>query len=117
MQCKGDSVTAEFVQEMALLREARANVVPEFGLQTIHKPEQLAIRRRDNLKKFSKVMKQLSDSLIEFEISLIFGLPEQTVESFKQSVEFCLELAANGKGVIKAFPLMLLRGEITCRNT
>lgn len=118
LQCKGDSVTMEFVEAMALLGEGGANVVPEFGLQTIHKPEQLAIRRRDNLKKFYEVMRKLSGCGIQFEISLIFGLPQQTVESFKESVDFSLELAANGKGIVRAFPLMLLRGtELDSRPT
>jgi len=44
---------------------------------------------------------------ITHEVSLIFGLPTQTVESFEQSVEFCLR---NRVPVIRAFPLMVLRG-------
>ena len=34
-------------------------------------------------------------------------MPNQTLESFKQTVDWCLR---NGVPVIKAFPLMLLRG-------
>src|SRR5699024_9245528 len=37
----------------------------------------------------------------------IFGLPEQTLSSFKDTVQWCLERHVP---VIKAFPLMLLRG-------
>ena len=44
---------------------------------------------------------------IKHEVSLIFGLPEQTYESFMQSVAWCLD---RNVPVIKAFPLMLLRG-------
>ena len=40
-------------------------------------------------------------------MSLIFGLPEQTLGSFLASVRWCLERRVP---VIKAFPLMLLRG-------
>jgi coproporphyrinogen III oxidase-like Fe-S oxidoreductase len=40
-------------------------------------------------------------------MSLIFGLPEQTLDSFLASVRWCLERRVP---VIKAFPLMLLRG-------
>lgn len=44
---------------------------------------------------------------IESEISIIFGLPGQTLESFKASVQFCID---RGVKTIHAFPLMLLRG-------
>ena len=44
---------------------------------------------------------------IPFEISLIFGLPNQTVESFKSSVQWALDRKPSK---CLAFPLMLLRG-------
>lgn len=44
---------------------------------------------------------------IKFEISLIFGLPFQTLESFQQTVDYCVDRKVQ---IIKAFPLMLLRG-------
>src|SRR5437016_690054 len=44
---------------------------------------------------------------IKFEISLIYRLPHQTVESFKESIKFAKNLDA--KKVV-AWPLMLLRG-------
>lgn len=40
-------------------------------------------------------------------MSLIFGLPRQTHRSFLRSVAFCLERRVP---VIRAFPLLLLRG-------
>mgnify|MGYP003687650923 CR=1 FL=1 len=45
---------------------------------------------------------------IPSEISLIYGLPGQTVESFKYSIAKCQALVP--KANIKCFPLMLLRG-------
>jgi len=44
---------------------------------------------------------------IPFEISLIFGLPEQTVESFQQSVNWAKQ---RNPSKLYMFPLMLLRG-------
>ena len=44
---------------------------------------------------------------IDHEVSLIFGLPQQTLASFEASVAWCLE---HHIPVIKAFPLLLLRG-------
>jgi hypothetical protein len=40
------------------------------------------------------------------EISLIYGLPNQTLESFRRSIDFALEHATS----VRAFPLLLLRG-------
>ena len=51
----------------------------------------------------SKVLKEN----IECEVSLIFGLPCQTFESFCETVNWCLEMKVP---TVKAFPLMLLRG-------
>jgi len=44
---------------------------------------------------------------LDHEVSLISGLPHQTLASFEASVPWCLERRVP---VIKAFPLMLLRG-------
>lgn len=100
-----------FVEEWTLLSSSGVKVVGEYGLQTIHSNEQKAIRRRDNLKKFAKTMVELGSRGLPFEISIIFGLPLQTLDSFKRTVDFCLSVAGGGKGIIRAFPLMLLRGK------
>lgn len=42
------------------------------------------------------------------EISLIFGLPHQTVSSFRGSIEWCRRVLPSAR--IRGFPLMLLRG-------
>lgn len=44
---------------------------------------------------------------MSFEVSLIYGLPTQTLESFFESVDF---LKRRGVSDVKAFPLMLLEG-------
>ena len=45
--------------------------------------------------------------LIVCQVSLIYGLPAQTLASFRASIDFCRAASAP---VIRAFPLMLLRG-------
>jgi coproporphyrinogen III oxidase-like Fe-S oxidoreductase len=42
-----------------------------------------------------------------YEVSLIYGLPGQTIDSFKRSIDF---VQSRGCKTIKAYPLMLLRG-------
>ena len=44
---------------------------------------------------------------MNYEISIIYGLPNQTLESFKETINWCLSKSVP---VLKAFPLMLLRG-------
>lgn len=79
----------------------------EFGLQTIHDKEAKAVRRANPLQRIENSLKEINSRNLFYEVSIIFGLPNQTLESFKQTVQFCLD---HKVPVIKAFPLMLLRG-------
>jgi radical SAM superfamily enzyme YgiQ (UPF0313 family) len=107
LQCRIEMVTDEFLDEVQTLNRGGARVVLEFGLQTIHKLEQKLIERPNNMKKVDRILDEVQARGIECEISLIFGLPQQTVESFHASVQYCLD---KGIQTIHAFPLMLLRG-------
>lgn len=79
----------------------------EFGLQTANEEESKVINRKNNPQKIKAIMQKLNEREISYEISLIYGLPKQTLDSFKKSVEFVYE---NGCTNITAFPLMLLKG-------
>lgn len=79
----------------------------EFGLQTCNEQESILINRRNEIHKVEYALKMLNDTGITHEISLIYGLPNQTLESFSKSVEF---LRQKSKAIIKAYPLMLLPG-------
>jgi coproporphyrinogen III oxidase-like Fe-S oxidoreductase len=81
--------------------------VLEFGLQTIHRAETRVIRRPNNLRKVERWARALQRAAIPFEVSLIYGLPLQTLETFRESVEFSRVL---GPSQLVAWPLMLLRG-------
>ncbi|MBZ0152259.1 MAG: B12-binding domain-containing radical SAM protein [Planctomycetes bacterium] len=78
----------------------------EFGLQTIHPEEMEVIQRNNHLGKCREVFAALREAGGFVEISLIYGLPNQTLDSFRRSVDFALKHATS----VRAFPLLLLRG-------
>jgi radical SAM superfamily enzyme YgiQ (UPF0313 family) len=102
IQCRAEMVDDDFIEKASKL-----NVRLEFGLQTIHNSEGKAINRNNNIPKVETVLEKIVENEIDYEITLIFGLPKQTLASFQQTVEWCL---IRKVPVIKAFPLMLLRG-------
>jgi len=106
LQCRIEMIRDEFLEAVEALNKT-AHVVLEFGLQTIHPTEAKIIQRPNNLTKVRRILSQTRDRRIATEVSLIFGLPNQTVQSFKESIEFCKDY---GVPTIYAYPLMLLRG-------
>jgi hypothetical protein len=103
LQCRAEFVSDEFLDAVAQLDD----VCLEFGLQTVQRNEQSAIDRNNNLACVEQALAKVRERGIDYEVSLIFGLPEQTLASFTESVRWCLERQVP---VIKAFPLLLLRG-------
>lgn len=79
----------------------------EFGMQTLIPQEYEVINRRNYLDHVIPLFHRLNDAGISYEVSLIYGLPNQTVESFEKSISILKE---NGCTDITAFPLMLLKG-------
>jgi len=106
LQCRAEMVNDKFLDLVQALNKT-AQVVLEFGLQTIHRHEAKLIERPNNCRKVTEVLKQTHQRNIATEVSLIFGLPGQTLASFKESIQFCIDLQVP---TIFAFPLMLLRG-------
>jgi radical SAM superfamily enzyme YgiQ (UPF0313 family) len=102
LQCRAEMIDDAFLEAASAL-----DVRLEFGLQTVHPKEARAIHRHNQLDRVDKALEKVRSRGIYHEVSLIFGLPLQTLESFETSVAWCLE---RGVPVIKAFPLMLLRG-------
>ncbi len=85
----------------------------EFGLQTIQPAEMAAVQRRNNLPRVEATIQALHERNIPFEVSLIYGLPTQTLVSFRETVAWCQDL---GVPRIRAWPLMLLRGTPLSQN-
>ncbi len=102
LQCRFEMLDEAFLDACEGL-----DVQLEFGLQTIHAAEGKEIERKNRIDRVESAIAALHRRGIHFEVSLIFGLPMQTLRSFEQSVKFCL---SHQVPVIKAFPLMLLRG-------
>jgi radical SAM superfamily enzyme YgiQ (UPF0313 family) len=102
LQCRVEKCNDEF---LGLVSEL--DVKLEFGLQTIHKDEGRAVDRINNMRFVNKWLDRVNELGIDYEITIIYGLPNQTLESFEETVDWCLKKEVP---VIKAFPLMLLRG-------
>ena len=83
------------------------DLVPEFGLQTIHRAEMRAIDRPNAMARVDAVLERLRSLGRDFLVSIIYGLPEQTLESFRATVDHLLRA---GVPTVRAFPLVLLRG-------
>ena len=86
---------------------SQLNVHLEFGVQSINASEYIAVNRPNKLKHIEQVIKKLNGYGISYEISLIYGLPNQTYKSFLKSIDY---FDVNGCSNIKAYPLMLLKG-------
>lgn len=102
LQCRFELIDNAFLDALVGL-----NVVLEFGLQTIHEIEGKAIHRPNDVRKAEQVIAELHARGIPFEVSLIYGLPHQTLDTFRRSVDWCLEQRVPR---VRAWPLMLLRG-------
>ena len=86
---------------------SQLNTHLEFGLQTAIPDEYEIIKRKNNLPKVERAIEMIQQRNISFEVSLIYGLPMQTPDSFAESISF---LHQKGVYSITAFPLMLLEG-------
>lgn len=102
LQCRFELLTPEFLDGLADL-----DVELEFGLQTAVEAESLQIGRRNRMEVVDARIRDLHRRGIPFEVSLIYGLPLQTLDSFRYSVAWCLD---RGVHRLRAWPLMLLRG-------
>jgi radical SAM superfamily enzyme YgiQ (UPF0313 family) len=83
------------------------NVVLECGVETIHANELAVLNKANDPVQLGRILRRLREYEIGFEVNLLYGLPLQTVDSFRSSIEFLLE---NGCTKIRAFPLTLLSG-------
>lgn len=104
LQCRFEFVNDEFLDAVLSL-----NATLEFGMQTANKAEALAVGRPNNMGKVEAVIDNLNCRRIPYEVSLIYGLPLQTLDSFRRSVDWLLQ---RGVPCIRAWPLMLLRGTV-----
>lgn len=102
LQCRFETCTPQFLDALD-----GHDVTLEFGLQTTVKDEYRAVDRPNNMKVVRTKIQELHERQIDFEVSLIYGLPHQTLDSFRDSVEWCLQQQIPR---VRAWPLMLLQG-------
>jgi radical SAM superfamily enzyme YgiQ (UPF0313 family) len=99
---------AEFMDEelAGLMRDANFTFV-EVGLQSTDATALATVERRLKMEKFLNGIDQLKAHGIEFELQLIYGLPGETCDSFRKSLQFAVSLDPPQLAV---FPLMVLPG-------
>ena len=89
------------------LREAGFTKV-EVGLQTVNKRSLRKVNRYFDEKKFIRGVKELKRSGIEVWLDIIVGLPEDTLEDVKRSVDFVVEKELFDE--LNLYPLYVLPG-------
>ncbi len=99
---------AEFVDEelARLMRDANFQFV-EIGLQSTDDTALATVERRLKIRRFVEGVEQLKRFNIPFELQLIFGLPGDTMSTFRKSLNFGASLDPPALAV---FPLMVLPG-------
>jgi len=86
---------------------ACSNICLEIGIQTLDDEVLKNISRPTNVKNTINNLIEINSIGIDTEVSLIYGLPGQTLKIFIESIEVLKKI---GLKKIKAYPLMLLRG-------
>lgn len=100
-------VRSEFIdREMARLF-ARVNCSLQVGLQSAHPQVHKGVRRVFNAEDFPRRIAMLNESGAIFGFDLIYGLPGDTPEGFRASIDFALALYPNHLDI---FPLAVLPG-------
>lgn len=102
LQCRFETCSSTFLDALEGL-----DTTLEFGLQTTIEAEYRAITRPNHMMIVRDKIRELHERQIDFEVSLIYGLPNQTLDSFRASVDWCQQQKIPR---LRAWPLMLLRG-------
>lgn len=102
LQIRPEMLTPEFLN----LVETMKNLIFEVGIQSLDE-KVLPLINRGNREKVIEQLKEIQKRQITTEITLIYGLPKQTAESFKNDIELLKDL---GFEKITAFPLQLYPG-------
>ena len=108
VQCRFERIDEAFLEACRGL-----DIRLEFGLQTLNPQAELAIGRRNRVERVEAVIRRLRDLGFTYEVSVIYGLPEQTLDSFRETLDRLLRWRVP---TIKAFPLLLLRGTALDRD-
>ncbi len=102
LQTKFEHLDTYIISKLSTL-----NVKLECGLRTLDSKVQQRIKRINNREKVLSMMKELTEYDIEYETNLIYGLPEQTYQSFISGIHTVVE---SRHSILRVFPLSKLRG-------
>ena len=105
----GEFVDAELAR---LMRDAGFRMV-EVGLQTTTETALVAAERRLREQRFLDGIAHLRAHAVPFELHLIYGLPGETKETFRRSLDYAIALDPT---VLSIFRLMVLPGTDLRRN-
>lgn len=103
LQIRPEVLTDEYLD----IAETMPNLIFEIGVQSLDNKVTMAIKRGGDNKKVVEKLTEVARRGIRTEITLIYGLPHQTAESFRNDVSFLKTL---GFSKITAFPLQIYRG-------
>ena len=110
LQIRPEKLNRRFLQAVV---ESKADITLEMGVQTLIPGEMEVIDRvkgSDPRRVVDKVKEKLllaEEYGVKKEITLIYGLPRQSISSFMYTLEWC---DTNTTAKVISFPLMLLRG-------
>ena len=105
LQIRPETLTDEYLD----IAETMPNIIFEIGVQSLDEKVMSEINRGGcgTKEKVLEKLKEVAKRGIRTEITLIYGLPYQTVESFRNDVNL---LITSGFSKITAFPLQIYRG-------
>jgi hypothetical protein len=100
-------IRAEFIDEELAILFSRINCSIQIGIQSTNITALKTVNRNLNPQKFKEKISILSKYNLAFGLDLIYGLPNDTFEDFKNSMEYVLNLQPNNLDI---FPLSVLPG-------
>ncbi|OQY19621.1 MAG: hypothetical protein B6I36_03595 [Desulfobacteraceae bacterium 4572_35.1] len=98
---------AEYLDEETVDLLQQINCSVQVGLQSAQPQVLRHINRVLKIEQFSTKVQMLSSAGVTFGIDLIYGLPGDNLEGFRQSIDFALQFGPNQ---VEMFPLALLPG-------
>ena len=110
LQIRPEKLNRRFLQAAS---DSMADITLEMGVQTLIADEMELIDRvkgadpRKLVEKVKEKLKLAEEYNVNKEITLIYGLPRQTMDSFMYTLEWC---RTHTTAKVISFPLMLLRG-------
>jgi len=109
-EIRADLLTDAFIEQMGRVNVAEVGI----GLQSYSEEVNKHINRKNNIESIEKKLRTLKATIArsceQFDIDLIYGLPGDTFENYKRSVDYVIYIG----GRIYYQPLRIFRGTKIC---